>query len=218
MKGRGCVEQILCLKLFIDIARKTKRTLYIVFIDYVKAYNRVNRLKLLDLLDSKGCGSKFLQAVSSSLNGTCALVGDRVINQSIGMRQGGSLSCPLFTFYIDETINAIYSTLDDDWLRNAHTLLLMDDTVLFSTTREKMQQKLHLLKTATDRIGLTMHPNKSRFICINDSDEEPFDVDNVQIAHTDKYISPVSCKPLSLQIEEQVLVLPSQEIEMLLLL
>ena len=52
-----------------------------------------------------------------------------------------------------------------------------------------------------------MHPTKSRFICINDSDEELFDVDNVQIAHTDKYIylgTPVSCKPLSLQIEEHL--------------
>ena len=42
--GRGCEEQLLVL---IDIVRKTRKVLYIAFIDYQKAYNKVNRLKLI---------------------------------------------------------------------------------------------------------------------------------------------------------------------------
>ena len=42
-KNRGCIEQILTLRLLIDIARKKARTLYILFIDYQKAYDKVDR-------------------------------------------------------------------------------------------------------------------------------------------------------------------------------
>ena len=57
-KHRGCEEQILTVRLLIDIARKTKETLYIAFIDYEKAYDRLERIKFYKRLDQLGCGSK----------------------------------------------------------------------------------------------------------------------------------------------------------------
>ncbi len=48
--GRGCAEQLLTLRLLIDIARKTKQTLYIAFIDCLKAYDRVDQNVLLQHL------------------------------------------------------------------------------------------------------------------------------------------------------------------------
>ena len=51
----------------IDYARKSKQTLYIVFIDYVKACDKVNMNALLQLLASKGCGKRFIQAIGNSL-------------------------------------------------------------------------------------------------------------------------------------------------------
>ena len=73
--GRSCEEQILCVRLLIDIARKTGDTLYIVFIDYRKAYDRVNRLKLVEYLDSKGCGNVFLKALQNSIISS-GIIGD----------------------------------------------------------------------------------------------------------------------------------------------
>ena len=49
---RGCEEQILTIRLLMDIARKTKKVLYLAFIDYRQAYDRVNRHKLLQYLAS----------------------------------------------------------------------------------------------------------------------------------------------------------------------
>ena len=40
------------------------------FIDYQKAYDKVNRLKLLQYLDQKGCGNTFLQAIQRSMQST----------------------------------------------------------------------------------------------------------------------------------------------------
>ena len=58
-RGRGCIEQILTIRLLIDIARKKGFTLYIAFIDYIKAYDKVNRNLLMNLLAAKGCGDQF---------------------------------------------------------------------------------------------------------------------------------------------------------------
>jgi hypothetical protein len=64
-KGHGCEEQIFTIQLLIDIARKCKYPLYIAFIDYQKAYDKVNRKKLLEYMDKCGCGTKFLLAIAT---------------------------------------------------------------------------------------------------------------------------------------------------------
>ena len=40
-KGRGCVEQIMTLRLLIDLAKHKKKKMYTLFIDLSKAYDRV---------------------------------------------------------------------------------------------------------------------------------------------------------------------------------
>ena len=66
-KGRGCEEQIFVIRLLIDIARKCKFPLYIGYVDYMKAYDKVRRNVLLDMLYRAGCGTIFLMAIAASL-------------------------------------------------------------------------------------------------------------------------------------------------------
>jgi hypothetical protein len=60
-RGRGCEEQIVTLRLLLDAAQKAKQT-YIAFINYEKAYDKVNRQKLMVSLKLAGCGCRFLHA------------------------------------------------------------------------------------------------------------------------------------------------------------
>ena len=100
-KCRGCEEQILVIRLLIEIARKTKRKLYIAFIDYQKAYDRLNRSTLLKMLDQKGCGTKFLKALRDSMVQSVGVIGNKQFEATSGVKQGGC------TFYIDETVRAV---------------------------------------------------------------------------------------------------------------
>lgn len=43
LRGRGCEEQILVVRLLIDIARHKTWPLYVAFVDYKKAYDMVDR-------------------------------------------------------------------------------------------------------------------------------------------------------------------------------
>ena len=205
-KNRGCEEQILTVRLLIDIARKTKETLYIAFIDYEKAYDRLNRKKLYKRLDDLGCGTKFLMAIQKSMEAK-GCIGNESFNTCIGTKQGGATSCNTFTCHIDPTIEAVKAVGPDGWLGETHILLFMDDTVIFATSRNKLHQKLTYLKTSADDLGMRIHPTKSKYMCINSNDSTPFKLDNIQIDQTNNYMylgAPISDSEIEEQIENQL--------------
>ena len=43
--GRGCLEQIMTIRLLIDYAKKKRFKLYLLFIDFEKAYDKLSRRK-----------------------------------------------------------------------------------------------------------------------------------------------------------------------------
>ena len=138
-EGRGCPEQLVTLRLLIDYARKSKEMLYVMFIDYVKAYDQVDRNVLLQLLAAKGCGNMYLQAIANSFRNTGNLKGKEQFISYKEVKQGAANSCALFTFYINETIRKLKEFGEDGFLGDMHSLLFMDDTVVLATSREAMQ-------------------------------------------------------------------------------
>ena len=99
-KGRSCLEQIFTLRILIDYVRKKKLKLYVLFIDYSKAYDRVPRQKLIEVLKSRGCGRIMLKAIQSMYSCTKNVLKTAVIDATIGVRQGAPSSCLLFIIYI----------------------------------------------------------------------------------------------------------------------
>lgn len=191
----------------IDIARKTKQPLYILFVDYVKAYDRVDRNTLLQHLCEAGCGRRFLQAIGKTLEQTYSELGSATFHSSMGVRQGGSTSCSLFTFYINKTIRAIKAFGSDGWLEHLHSILLMDDTTLLATSRQAIQHKLELLLDSTSQLNMKLHPSKSKFMTVNATDNTPLTIQDVTISHTELYIylgSPIENAPIAHHVEQHV--------------
>ena len=56
-----------------------------------------------------------------------------------------NLHIPLDAF-IDSTIDVVASAGPDSWLGNLHCILFMDDTAVLASSREKVLQKVILLK------------------------------------------------------------------------
>ena len=139
-RKRGCEEQILVVCLLIDIARKTKRPLFLAFIDYRKAYDKLNRSIFLCMLVAKGCGAKFVKAVSKSVSKTTGVIGNEQFSATEGVKQGSCTSCPMFCFYVDATIEAVKACGEDGWLGNLNLLLFMDDTVIFATSQRMLEK------------------------------------------------------------------------------
>ena len=163
--GRGCIEHIDTLRLIIDRCIRKKSQLFIAFIDFLKAYDRVPRNYLLNLLKSLGCGVRMLQALVSMFWLTQFVLGSTVITATLGVKQGSPTSCFLFTLFVDEFIRCVKgrSALDGffEWL---HLLMLMDDTVLFATSRERLCEKLNLLVEWCDKSGMIIKVVKGQKI------------------------------------------------------
>ena len=206
-QGRGCAEHLFTLRLFIDYVQKTKQTLYIAYIDYIKAYDKLNRGILLQKLADQGCGRKYLTAVANSLSLTKNVLGNSIFASSIGVKQGAANSCSLFTFYVNSTVKAIKMYGNDGFLKGIHSLLFMDDTVVLATSRDAMQHKLTLLHQEAVAIKMEIHPEKSKFMVINSKDNAPFILENIAIRHTHEYVylgTPISDSPLRKQVKAHI--------------
>lgn len=121
------------------------------------------------------------------------------------MRQGGSTSCSLFTYYINVTIRKIAEFGVDGFLGVLHCLLLMDDTVILATSRDAMSIKLALLMEATKQTDMSIHPIKSKYFAINTLDQEPFVIDDVVISYQDVYTylgTPISNSSMQKQVAQ----------------
>jgi len=140
----------------------------------------------VEYLDQRGFGTQFLLALQNAMKST-GMIGETSFRTSQGVKQGGSSSCKTFTAYIDPTIDAVNACGTDNWLGNLHTLLLMDDTVVFASSRTTLCHKLNLLKRAADNIGMTIHPTKSQFMTVHSNDIVPIDLQGATISHTKQY-------------------------------
>ena len=154
---RGCIEHIVTVRLIIDRCPRLKIPLFIVFVDFSMAYDRVPRNYLLKLLKSLGCGVVMLTALTSLFCVTQFILGSTIITAVLGVKQGSQTSCFLFILFVDEFIRLVKSSVDiDGFLEWLHLLMLMDDTVIFATSRERLCEKLNVLAQSCNKSGMVL--------------------------------------------------------------
>ena len=89
---------------------------------------------MFEVLKLLGCGAIMLAALMALYTTTTSILGSAIITATIGVRQGSPTSCFLFVLFVDVLIRRIKACPDDGWLKWLHSLMLMDDTVIFATS------------------------------------------------------------------------------------
>ncbi len=150
-----------------------KKKLYVLFIDFSKAYDRVPRAKLIERLKNLGCCIVMLQAIKTMYACRKHIVRSSGINASIGVRQGAPSSCLLFTLFLDNMVRMLKSSVvTDGFLGSLHALLLMDDAVILSTTREMCIRKLGVVLQFCRESGMIFNEKKTKFFVINGQEDD----------------------------------------------
>jgi sorting nexin-29 len=67
-KGRSCTDGIFTTKLIIEKRREYNLPTYLLFIDYEKAFDRVDRNKLWTILNNKGCPQHLINIIKVLYN------------------------------------------------------------------------------------------------------------------------------------------------------
>ena len=86
--GRSCTEHILTLRLLYNYCVAKRLKLFVVFVDFSKAYDKVPRSTLLQTLIQLGCSSVMTFALVAMYKVTKCILGTAVITSTIGVRQG----------------------------------------------------------------------------------------------------------------------------------
>ena len=136
------------------------------FIDFNKAYDLVPRHILVSVLERLGCDMVMLSAICGMYNMTESVIGTAVFAVTMGVRQGSPTSCLLFILYVNDLITIIKDNCGDDgFLKWLQILILMDDTVLLSTSRERMLNKLSPMIRFCQDYGMKVNESKTTFFC-----------------------------------------------------
>ncbi len=122
---------------------------------------------------------------------TNCVIGTALVTVSIGVRQGSPTSCLMFVLYVNHLIHMIKQGCGYDgfwgWL---HILVLMDDTVLLSTSKPSMIYKLKMLSRFCTTHGMKINNSKTKFFVINGTqdDKQQMVVDDIVAEACKRYV------------------------------
>ena len=113
-EGYSTMDHVFTLLCIFALFKKAKKTIFLAFIDYQKAFDTIWRAELWRKLMKEGIGGKFLNVIKDmyAKSKSCVMVNSQksdYFSSHAGVRQGENLSPLLFSFYINDL---------EDYLKN----------------------------------------------------------------------------------------------------
>ncbi len=132
-----------------------------------------------------------LLAIVAMYKLTECIVGTAIVTASTGVHQGCLTSCLLFVIFVNDLITLIkQNCCADGFLAWLHVLVLMDDTVLLSTSRAAMLNKIRILKDFCTSHGMEINLKKTKFFVINGSEDDrhPMNIEGLVVEACQQYV------------------------------
>ena len=172
---RGCGTAVIEAKLFQQLAKIQQVPVYEVFLDLRKAYDSVDRGRLLEILEGYGVGANALRLLrqfwdSQQIVARQAGYHGKPFTAGRGLVQGDILSPTLFNIICDAVVRYwIAEVLSDDAamdgldaaVQSQLALFYADDGMIGSRDGQWLQQSLDLLVELFGRLGLRTNTDKT---------------------------------------------------------
>ena len=170
--GSGTREGIFSLNILAQKHLEVNKELYICFIDYAKAFDRVKHSELIECLNSVGIDGKDSRIISHLYwHQKAAIRVEEDLSEytSIqrGVRQGCILSPLLFNLHT-ELIFRNFDELKGVCIggRNVNNLRYADDTALLSDSSQNLQTLMNAAKAGSEEKGLSMNVRKTKTMVV----------------------------------------------------
>ena len=146
------------------------------FVDLKKAFDSVNRLKLMVKLKESGIGNLAYNVIKNMYTQSKAKLSVKIGNElsepfksKVGLYQGEILSPLLFNLYINDLTQIIYNKNEPAELDNCpiNCLMYADDIVLISKSQEGLQRSLNSLNEYCNEWDLTVNTDKTKVVVFN---------------------------------------------------
>uniref|UniRef100_A0AAQ6A1U7 ribonuclease H n=1 Tax=Amphiprion ocellaris TaxID=80972 RepID=A0AAQ6A1U7_AMPOC len=160
-------------------ALEVQKDMYICYIDYTKAFDKVKHEQLFDILEKLDLDGKDLRVIRNLYGeqSACIRIGNDFSQYKMiqrGVRQGCVFSPDLFNIY-SETIMRELEELEGLIVggRNSTNMRYADDTAIIATSEEKLQALLDKVVEESRKMGLSINIKKTESMVISKSKIHP---------------------------------------------
>ncbi|KAK3571218.1 hypothetical protein QTP86_005428 [Hemibagrus guttatus] len=131
-----------------------------------KAYDRVPREELWYCMRKSGVAEKYVRVVQDMYERSrtvvrCAVGQTEEFNVEVGLHQGSALSPFLFAMVMDQLSEEVRQ--ESPW-----TMMIADDIVICSESREQVGENLERWRFALERRGMKVSRSKTEYMCVNE--------------------------------------------------
>lgn len=210
--NRSTMDMIFCLRQLQEKCIEQDKSLYVVFVDFTKAFDTVGRSGLWQLLRKYGCPEKFTNMIRALHTGMNAKVQstEETIHFAVtnGVKQGCVLAPTLFSLFLSAMLDEAFRDLDEGvYLQTradadlftishfraktkttrilARELLFADDSALVAHRAEDIQKITDAFSSASKKFGLKINVKKTEVLyqpCSQAIPEAPIKVDHADLA------------------------------------
>jgi hypothetical protein len=199
-EGRSCVDQINTLRIIIEQAVEFRSPLYLLFVDYEKAFDSINRSCIWNELKNSGVPTKIISLIEKSYDAfECSVLHDGMtttpFNTISGVRQGCLLSPLLFLIVMDAVVNRatqdrprgiMWNPMQPN--RRLESLDYADDKCELSHRFCDQQAKLDDLTQESAKVGLKINVAKTKEMRVNvDSSVPPLTIESQPIERVEVF-------------------------------
>lgn len=171
----GTREALFCIQVLVQRCRDVDHPVFMCFIDFEKAFDRVKHDKLVAILREVGIDDKDLQIIRNLYwNQQASVKIGKNTSETIairrGVRQGCIMSPLLFNLYSEFIFREALEEIDGGVKVNGvnvNNLKYADDTVLLASSPEELQLLLDRVTSTCDEYGLKLNTQKTKLMTVS---------------------------------------------------
>jgi hypothetical protein len=206
-RGRSTLPQILAIRRILEECKIGNRAAAIVFVDFSKAFDSINREALFHILELYGIPAPLVKAIRLLYDSSFAKVQTAdgltdFFKTLLGVLQGDTLAPFLFIIVLDYVLrNCMDSeyglTIIPRQTRRVPGVTVTDldfadDLALMSNTIAGAKKLLHDLENAASLVGLSLNAKKTEYMTVNidtpDESISSLNGDNIKHVEDFKYL------------------------------
>ena len=138
---------------------KNRNWIYVTFLDLRKAFDSVDRVRLVQLLRKTTMKSDLVTIIKNCLQNTVINYQQNRIETNVGVPQGAVLSPTLFNVYIDSLVALLHSC-------TASCFAFADDLVFISRGKQQLTNALEQVNKWSEKFDIKLNKEKSGILVI----------------------------------------------------
>lgn len=182
--GLGTREALFCLQLMAQKCTDQQKPMYVCFVDFEKAFDRVKHTRLIEMLYELGVDSKdvtLLKNIYWQQTAHMKIENDNSnpVNIQRGVRQGCVLSPSLFNVYSEAIFREAFSSTDCGIKVNGeviNNIRFADDTVLIADSDTGLQSLVERLEGSCKKYGMKINSSKTKVMVFGKNQNVPIPI------------------------------------------